>query len=426
MGPVPSITSSVRRVWRLIRSTLPDQAPGRRAGLAGGRHCKRANTISEEKENIMSQVVTNLRKAFALLFVAVFALAACVAVTPTVAPAATQPAAAPAATQAQAAAPAPAATTAQGAAPAAQAGGKWCSPYHFVFFPGGPAGGVFAVNVYNGAVQAAADLGPKVDYVFSNWDPQTMIQQFKESAATKPDGIAVMGHPGDDAFDSLIQSAEQQGILVTSQNTTLPKAETQFAANGFGYVGQDLYGSGMKLGTEAVKRFGLKAGDRAMVWGLLSQPSRGMRTKGAIDALKAAGLTVDYLEIDPATNADPAAGTPTFTGYVSSHPDVKLVVTDHGGLTATAETYLKAAGKQPGQIQVAGFDLSPATVTAIQGGWTSLVLDQQPWLQGYLPILQLCLAKQYGFSGLHIDTGAGFVDKNNVATLAPLVTKNIR
>ena len=41
------------------------------------------------------------------------------------------------------------------------------------------------------------------------------------------------------------------------------------------------------------------------------------------------------------------AGTPTFTGYVTSHPDVKLIVTDHGGLTATAQTYLSAAGKQP-------------------------------------------------------------------------------
>jgi simple sugar transport system substrate-binding protein len=43
------------------------------------------------------------------------------------------------------------------------AAGKWCSDVRIVFFPGGPAGGVFAVNVYNGAVQAQADLGPKVD-----------------------------------------------------------------------------------------------------------------------------------------------------------------------------------------------------------------------------------------------------------------------
>ena len=313
-----------------------------------------------------------------------------------------------------------------GKAAAPAAGAKWCSGVKIVFFPGGPAGGVFANNVYNGAKVAEADLGPTVQYVFSDWDPQKMIQQFQEAAATKPDGIAVMGHPGEDAFEPLIDAAEKNGIIVTSQNTTLPRVEANYAANGFGYVGQDLYGAGYALGAEAVKRFGLKSGDRAMVWGLLSQPTRGQRTQGVIDALKEAGLTVDYLEIDSGTNADPPAGTPTFTGYVSSNPDVKLVVTDHGGLTATMETYLKAAGKGPDDIYGAGFDMSPATLAAIRGGWTDLVIDQQPWLQGYLPILQICLTKIYGFSGLHVDTGGGFADKNNIEFLAPLVEKEIR
>jgi simple sugar transport system substrate-binding protein len=302
------------------------------------------------------------------------------------------------------------------AAPSEQAGGKWCGNVHIVF----------ANNVYNGAKQAEADLGPKVDYVFSDWDPQKMVQQFGEAAATKPDGIAVMGHPGDEAFDSSINAAESQGIIVTSQNTGLPVVEQKYASVGFGYVGQDLYGSGQALGNEAVKRFKFGQGDRAMVWGLLSQPTRGLRTKGAIDALQSAGMTVDYLEIDSATNASPAAGAPTFVGYVTSHPDVKLIVTDHGGLTATAQTYLSAAGKNPGDLHLVGFDLSPATVTAIRGGWTDVVLDQQPYLQGYLPILQICLTKAYGFSGLHIDTGGGFADKANIDFLAPLAEKEIR
>jgi simple sugar transport system substrate-binding protein len=312
------------------------------------------------------------------------------------------------------------------ASTAAPTDAKWCSNVHIVFFPGGPAGGVFAVNVYNGALQAQADLGAKVDYVWSDWDPQKMTQQFSEVAATKPDGIAVMGHPGDASFDSLIDTAESNGIIVTSQNTELPLAQAKYTANGFGYVGAKNYAAGFALGAEAVKRFGLASGDRAMVWGLLSQPSRGERTKGVIDAMEAAGLTVDYIEIDDATNSDPAAGTATFTGYVSSHPDVKVVVTDHGGLTATAATYLQAAGKNPGDIKMAGFDLSAATTDAIKAGWMNLVIDQQPWLQGYLPILQICLTKVYGFSGLDINTGAGFVDASNVDFIAPLAAKNIR
>ena len=213
-------------------------------------------------------------------------------------------------------------------APAAPpAGAKWCSGVKIHFYPGGPQGGVFAVNVYNGAKQAEADLGPTVNYVWSDWDPQKMIQQFRESAATKPDGIAVMGHPGDEAFDPLIDDAVSKGIIVTSQNSELPKAQAKYGANGFGYVGASNYPAGHALGVQAVKVFGLKKGDRAMVWGLLSQPTRGERTKGVIEALQEAGLTVDNIEIDAATNKDPVAGAPTFSAYVSSHPDVKLIVT---------------------------------------------------------------------------------------------------
>jgi simple sugar transport system substrate-binding protein len=323
-------------------------------------------------------------------------------------------------------APAPAAEQKPAAQPAADTAGKWCSNVKIVFFPGGPAGGVFANNVYNGAKAAEADLGPKVQYVFSDWDPEKMISQFKEAAATKPDGIAVMGHPGDDAFDALIDDAVKNGVQVTSQNTPLPKAEDKNRAKGFGYVGAELYQAGWDLGMESVKRFGLKSGDRAMVWGLLSQPTRGERTKGVKEALEKSGLKVDYLEIDAATNKDPQSGAPTFAGYVSSHPDVKLVVTDHGGLTATMETYMKAAGKKAGEIVGVGFDLSPATAAAIKGGWTGLVIDQQPWLQGYLPVLQICLTKVYGFSALHINTGAGFVAKDNIDFIEPLAKKEIR
>ena len=318
-----------------------------------------------------------------------------------------------------------AASGAGGAAGDAGAG-QWCSGVDIVFFPGGPAGGVFANNVYNGARQAEADLGPTVQYIFSDWDPQKMIAQFKEAVATGPDGIAVMGHPGDDAFSPLIDDAEAQGIIVTSQNTELPASMGKYQSGGFGYVGAVNYTAGYKLGKEILNRYDLAEGDRAMVWGLLSQPSRGERTKGVIDALEEAGVTVDYLEIDAATNADPAAGTPTFTGYVSANPDVKLVVTDHGALTATLETYLKAAGKGPDDIYGAGFDLSPATLEAIRGGWTDLVIDQQQLLQGYLPILQICMTKKFAITGLHVDTGAGFAHADNIDMLANLVKWQFR
>lgn len=301
-----------------------------------------------------------------------------------------------------------------------------CKNVSITFFPGGPEGGPFASTVYRGAVAAQKLLGANVRYVWSNWLPSEMVAQFKNAIAEHPDGIAVMGHPGDPAMDPLIQQAESQGIIVTSQNVTLPKAEEQYKTKGFGYVGQELYPSGVELAKAGAKMAHLQPGDRTMVWGLLSQGTRGLRSKGAVDELKKLGMVVDYIEISDAVNSDPSQGTPVIDGYIASHPNVKLIIIDHGALTATAPTYLKAAGVQPGQIAVAGFDMTPATIKGIQEGWISVVLDQQPWLQGFLPILQICLTKLYDFSGLHIDTGGALITKANINMIAPLVDKGIR
>jgi simple sugar transport system substrate-binding protein len=316
----------------------------------------------------------------------------------------------------------PAATTAAQptAAPAAAKTG-WCSNTHIVFFPGGTAGGGFETVVYNGALAAAADTGAQVQYVWSDWDPAKMTSQFTTAVATKPDGIAIMGHPGDTAFDPLIADAESKGIIVTSMNTQLPTAQAQYSPNGFGYAGAVLYDAGYALGTEAVKRSGVKAGDKAFLWGLLAQAGRGERTKGVKDALEKAGLTVIYQEIDDATNKNASAGVPIFTGIFTANPDIKLMVTDHGNLTGTVQTFLEAAGKKPGDVYAAGFDMSGNAVTAIKAGWLQLVIDQQQYLQGYFGVLQLCLTKVYHFGGLQIDTGAGFVNKSNLDALVPLI-----
>ncbi|MGD0861639.1 MAG: substrate-binding domain-containing protein, partial [Candidatus Limnocylindrales bacterium] len=90
--------------------------------------------------------------------------------------------------------------------------GQFCSGMKITFFPGGTPGGSFETVVYNGAKAAQASFGPTVSYMWSNWDPATMITQFQQAVATKPDGIAIMGHPGDASFDPLIADAVKQGI----------------------------------------------------------------------------------------------------------------------------------------------------------------------------------------------------------------------
>jgi simple sugar transport system substrate-binding protein len=315
---------------------------------------------------------------------------------------------------------------ATGGIAAAQDDGKFCSGTNIVFFPGGTQGGGFETVVYNGAKAAEAAFGPTVQYLWSDWNPQNMITQFSEAVATSPDGIAIMGHPGDDAFDPLIDDAVSKGIIVTVMNTELPKAEAAHGPAGTGYAGATNREAGAALATEAIARGGLKSGDKAFLWGLESQPGRGERTKGIHETLEAAGIDVVYLEIDDATNADPAAGIATFTGMASANPDLKAIFLDHGNVTSTAQAYLDAAGISPEAVYVAGFDLSPATVQAVKDGYVDLVIDQQQWLQGFEGIAQICLTHNYGFSGLFINTGGGFVDSSNIDVIAPLVEQQIR
>ncbi len=301
-----------------------------------------------------------------------------------------------------------------------------CEGKNFVFFPGGAEGDSFASIVYAGAKLASEQTGCHVDYVWSDWNPQKMVQQFSEAIARKPTGISIMGHPGEAALGPLIDQAESAGIIVTTSNVDLPNKEAQYKVDGFGYIGAQLLAAGRTLGAGAVKACGLKSGDTAFVWGLLGQQGRGQRTQGVIDALKAAGVNVDYLEISDAINADASQGIPVFSSYIASHPDIKAVITDHGALTATIPAYMNAAGKKPGEICGAGFDLSAPIVTGLQDGSIAVVLDQQPFLQGYLPIIQLYLTSKFGFAGINVDTGAALITKDNIGAVAGLAAQGIR
>ncbi|HEX2399208.1 MAG TPA: substrate-binding domain-containing protein [Mycobacterium sp.] len=366
------------------------------------------------------------RAPLAIFIVMALAVGACSANPPTPSPTGGATATAGATNAATATAAAATPTQAGSGGSGSATGAQFCQGVKLTFFPGGTPGGGFETVVYNGAKAAEAAFGPTVSYQWSDWDPAKMISQFSEAMATKPDGIAVMGHPGDDAFDPLIDQARQQGILVTVMNTELQKAEAKYATQGTGYVGAVLHDAGAALANEAIARGGLKSGDKVFVWGLAAQPGRGERTKGITDALTAAGMKVVYLEIDDATNADPSAGVPTFTGMASANPDLKAIFIDHGNLTSTIPTYMQAANLAAGSLYAAGFDASAATVQGIKDGYISLVIDQQQWLQGFEAIEQLCLTHFAGFSGLFINTGGGFIDKSNVDVIAPLVTQQIR
>ncbi len=77
-------------------------------------------------------------------------------------------------------------------------------------------------------------------------------------------------------------------------------------------------------------------------------------------------------------------------------------------------------------MYVIGFDTSAAVMKCFQDGYAQLSSDQQPFLQGYLPILSLCMQKKFNFAPILYETGAGFVTQDNWQAVATLATAGIR
>ena len=294
------------------------------------------------------------------------------------------------------------------------------------FDTGGPVGGPYNTIVTHGARQAAADLGCDITFVYSDWSPEKMLANFKNGLASHPDGMVIYGSPGDDAFEPLVQEAIDMGIIVTAIDTELPRLQKKFQSSGFGYVGPDGWQQGEALAQEVLRRGEFKEGDRAFVWGLKRLENRGRRARAIIKTLEEAGLTVDYLEISPEVDKDTSLGTPIITASLSRHPACNLMIMDPGALTSQVGNYLRAADFKPGEIFTAGFSLSPATAAAIEEGYLTLTSEHQPYLLGYLSVLQIVQTKKYGFGGLVIDTSGGYVSSENVGKIAPLAQKGIR
>ena len=291
------------------------------------------------------------------------------------------------------------------------------------YFVGGDPGDAFASIVYKGAQAAEADLGPTVEYVFSGWTTEKMVDQLREAIAAKPDGIAFMGHPGDDAVMPLAKQAYEAGILMMYQNVDVPKVRAQY---GGGYIGAILDPQGRALGAEAVRQFGLKAGDRALVIGPWGQPGHYIREEGTALALEEAGLIVDRMNVVEGMATDPSLLIAPLSAAFLKNPDTKAIVYPGGQVLGAAQIYMEAIGKGPGEVYNIGFDTSPAVMDAFEKGYAHLTSDQQPFMQGYLPILSLCLSKVYGFGPLFVDTGAGFVDQSNYQNVSEWAIKGYR
>lgn len=291
------------------------------------------------------------------------------------------------------------------------------------FQMGGSPGDASTLPRELGAKAAAKALGVRLIAQYSNWQPEKMIEQFRQAIAAGPQCAEIMGHPGNAAFAPLVSKAEAQGMVVTAGNVPLPKLEAQYRANGFGYVGTFLVQGGETTAAAMVKAGHLEPGDEALVYGVFAEGIRGQSAEGVVKGLKAAGLKVFKLNISDAVNAAPALSVPILVAFIERHPKLKAIGTQQGLVTSFIPKALQEAGKKPGEITVGGIDLAPTTIAGVKSGYIAATLNQQLYLQGFLPVVQCVLTRRFDLEGMNVNTAAGTDDKALLDKIEPLIKK---
>ena len=238
-----------------------------------------------------------------------------------------------------------------------------------------------------------------------------MVNATNAAISAKADGIA-LAVVDKNAFNAPVDQALSAGIPVVSYNADGAKDDP--GTNRLAYIGQGLYDSGFQLGQRALAS-GLASGD---VVGFIATPGAlniQPRIDGASDAIKQSGKPIKFTPVG--TNADVTKGLSIIDAYAQGHPNLTgMLAVDAGSTQAVGQVVQKYKMRDKGLKVAGGFDLVPETLQAIKGGSLDYTIDQQPYLQGFLPVLYLYMYKLSGGLVFPSETNTGllFVTKDSV------------
>jgi len=288
----------------------------------------------------------------------------------------------------------------------------------FVVVSHGQASDPFWSVVKNGVDQAAKDMGVKVEYQApGKFDMVAMSQLIDAAVASKPDGL-VVSIPDANALGPSIKKAVDAGIPVISMNSGSDVAKKLGILV---HVGQTEYEAGLG-GGERMAASGAK--NALCVNQEVGNAALDLRCKGFTDSMTKAGGKVEVLAVDL---ANPTDAQSRIQAALTSKPDVDSILTLGPTGSAPALKALQAMNKV-GQIKLATFDLSPEVLDAINKGDMLFAIDQQQYIQGYLPIVLLTLYRT-NLNTIANDvlmTGPGFVTKDTASRVIELAKAGTR
>jgi simple sugar transport system substrate-binding protein len=292
------------------------------------------------------------------------------------------------------------------------AGGSGKYGFKIAVVTHGGAGDAFWSIVKNGAQQAGKDMGDNLTYS-SDGDPQKQAQLIDAAINQKVDGLVVsMANPG--ALKASIQKAVAAGIPVITINSGASESRSVGALT---HIGQDESVAGQAVGTK-LKESGVK--NAICVVHEAGNVGLEQRCAGVKSGL---GATTTNLQVD--NNNLPGAQA-TIKAKLQQDTSIDGVVTLGGQVATVAGNAIAEAGSS---AKLATFDLNADVAKAVQSGKILFAVDQQPYLQGYLPVVMLTLYKtnlNVLGGGQPALTGPTLVTKDNAAQIEKLAAAGTR
>ena len=254
-------------------------------------------------------------------------------------------------------------------------------------------------TIKNGLALAAEQMDVEVEYRNPpSGDLADMARIIQQAAASGPNGI-ITTMADFDVLSGPIRDAVDQGINVIIMNSGTP--DQARAVGALMYVGQPEYDAGFAAGLRAK---GDGVGSFLCVNHYITNPASSERCQGFADGL---GVPLGDQAID--SGQDPAEIKNRVLAYLSANPDTDAVLTL--GPTSAGPTILALEENGlAGDIYFGTFDLGDEIVKGIKAGIIQWGIDQQPFLQAYLPVVVLTNYDRYGvLPGNNINSGPGFV-----------------
>ena len=272
--------------------------------------------------------------------------------------------------------------------------------------------------VQNGVRQAARDMGVSAEYQApESFDMVAMGQLIDAAVASRPSGL-VVSIPDPSALRAPIQKAIRAGIPVVSINSG---GDVAAELGAIMHVGQTEYEAGHAAG-ERMAQEGVRNAfcvNHEVGNGALDQRCDGMR-----DAMQQTGATSQVLAVEL---ADPTETQQRIQAAMAANPTIDGMLA-LGPVTAASAMQAVGATGRSGSVRLATFDTSPEVLRAIAEGELLFAVDQQMYLQGYLPIVLLTLhtSNLNTLANDVIRTGPSFITSENAERLIELSARGTR